>query len=170
MIRQWPPHSSLGYLTPEEFARKSAPLGGGNDAGRARLENAARFPHFPQPRLLRLRWFDFAVRFARKLGGRSASRRRLRNGGRPRGVCTRRPNEDHVYLGSGRMVKQPFLVLKAKDVHPPACAITRIPIAGWMHRLERLVFEPFETGIRRSKVNKPIPFFNEKAMHEVRPT
>jgi putative transposase len=41
------PHSSLGYLTPEEFARKSAPLGCGNDAGCARLENAARFPHSP---------------------------------------------------------------------------------------------------------------------------
>jgi putative transposase len=41
------PHSSLGYLTPEEFARKLAPLGCGNDAGCARLENAARFPHSP---------------------------------------------------------------------------------------------------------------------------
>ena len=39
------PHSSLGYLTPEEFARKLAPRGCGNDAGEARLENASRFPH-----------------------------------------------------------------------------------------------------------------------------
>jgi len=39
------PHSSLGYLTPEEFARTLAPRGCGNDAGEARLENATRLPH-----------------------------------------------------------------------------------------------------------------------------
>lgn len=37
------PHSALGYLTPEEFA-KSAETGRGKDAGCARLENASRFP------------------------------------------------------------------------------------------------------------------------------
>jgi putative transposase len=38
------PHSALGYLTPEEFAKSWAATGGGKDAGGARLENASRFP------------------------------------------------------------------------------------------------------------------------------
>jgi len=38
------PHSSLGYRTPEEFAKNAAAMGCGKDAGCARLENAARFP------------------------------------------------------------------------------------------------------------------------------
>jgi len=37
------PHSSLSYLTPEEFAR-AMETGCGNDGGRAALENASRFP------------------------------------------------------------------------------------------------------------------------------
>jgi len=37
------PHSSLGYLTPDEFARKAA-TGYGKEGGYATLENAARFP------------------------------------------------------------------------------------------------------------------------------
>ena len=37
------PHSSLGYRTPEEFAREAA-TGYGKDGGLAPLENAARFP------------------------------------------------------------------------------------------------------------------------------
>ena len=38
------PHSALGYLTPEEFAKSWAATGRGKDAGGARLENASRFP------------------------------------------------------------------------------------------------------------------------------
>jgi putative transposase len=38
------PHSALGYLTPEEFAKSWAATGGGKDAGGTRLENAPRFP------------------------------------------------------------------------------------------------------------------------------
>jgi hypothetical protein len=38
------PHSALGYLTPEEFAKSWAATGCGKDAGGARLENAPRFP------------------------------------------------------------------------------------------------------------------------------
>ena len=38
------PHSSLGYRTPEEFAKNAAATGCGKDAGCARLENAPRFP------------------------------------------------------------------------------------------------------------------------------
>jgi len=39
------PHSSLGYRTPEEFARAAGGgKGGGKDGGCAPLENAARFP------------------------------------------------------------------------------------------------------------------------------
>jgi putative transposase len=38
------PHSALGYLTPEEFAKSWAATGYGKDAGGARLENASRFP------------------------------------------------------------------------------------------------------------------------------
>jgi putative transposase len=38
------PHSALGYLTPEEFAKSWAATGCGKDAGEARLENAPRFP------------------------------------------------------------------------------------------------------------------------------
>jgi hypothetical protein len=37
------PHSSLGYRTPEEFAREAA-RGCGKGGGCAPLENAARFP------------------------------------------------------------------------------------------------------------------------------
>ena len=38
------PHSALGYLTPEEFAKSWAASNCGKDAGGARLENASRFP------------------------------------------------------------------------------------------------------------------------------
>jgi len=42
------PHSSLGYRTPEEFAREVGGENGcGKDGGRATLENAARFPLSP---------------------------------------------------------------------------------------------------------------------------
>jgi len=41
------PHSSLGYLTPEEFARKEKEAGGGKDVGCAHLENVADVSHFP---------------------------------------------------------------------------------------------------------------------------
>ena len=40
------PHSSLGYLTPDEYARRWQ-QGYGKDAGCARLENAAGVSHFP---------------------------------------------------------------------------------------------------------------------------
>ena len=35
------PHSSLGYLTPNEFAARSAKASGGNDGDKAALENAS---------------------------------------------------------------------------------------------------------------------------------
>ena len=41
------PHSSLGYLTPEEFARKAKEAGRGKDVGCAHLENVADVSHFP---------------------------------------------------------------------------------------------------------------------------
>jgi putative transposase len=41
------PHSSLGYLTPAEFACRAKEQGGGKDAGQARLENAVGVSHFP---------------------------------------------------------------------------------------------------------------------------
>jgi putative transposase len=41
------PHSSLGYLTPDEFARRLRQQDGGKDAGCARLENAVGVSHFP---------------------------------------------------------------------------------------------------------------------------
>jgi putative transposase len=41
------PHSSLGYLTPEEFARNAKEVGRGKDAGCAHLENVADVSHFP---------------------------------------------------------------------------------------------------------------------------
>jgi putative transposase len=41
------PHSSLGYLTPEEFARKAKDEGRGKDVGCAHLENVADVFHFP---------------------------------------------------------------------------------------------------------------------------
>ncbi len=40
------PHSSLGYLTPDEFARRWQQQGHGKDAGCARLENAVGVSHF----------------------------------------------------------------------------------------------------------------------------
>jgi len=40
------PHSALGYLTPEEFAKSWAATDCGKDAVGARLENASRFPLF----------------------------------------------------------------------------------------------------------------------------
>jgi putative transposase len=43
------PHSSLSYLTPNEFAAQS---GRGKDADSVSLENAAAFPTLPPPRLL----------------------------------------------------------------------------------------------------------------------
>ncbi len=49
------PHSSLGYRTPEEFAREmSSPKGCGKDGGSATLENATRFPlsHSPDDGVL----------------------------------------------------------------------------------------------------------------------
>jgi hypothetical protein len=42
------PHSSLSYLTPEEFAR-AMETGCGNDGGRAALENTSRFPPSHSP-------------------------------------------------------------------------------------------------------------------------
>ena len=44
LYNQVRPHSALGYLTPEEFAKSWATTGGGKDAGGTRLENAPRFP------------------------------------------------------------------------------------------------------------------------------
>ena len=41
------PHSSLGYLTPEEFARTAKELGRGKDVGCAHLENVQDVSHFP---------------------------------------------------------------------------------------------------------------------------
>ena len=44
------PHSSLGYRTPQEFAREmSRQKGYGKDSGSATLENATRFPLFHSP-------------------------------------------------------------------------------------------------------------------------
>ena len=41
------PHSSLGYLTPEEFARKAAQEGRGKDVDCVHLENVGDVSHFP---------------------------------------------------------------------------------------------------------------------------
>jgi putative transposase len=41
------PHSSLGYLTPQEFARRAIPESRGKDGGKAALENASGASHFP---------------------------------------------------------------------------------------------------------------------------
>jgi putative transposase len=41
------PHSSLGYLTPKEFAIQAAAESCGKDGGRAALENASGVSHFP---------------------------------------------------------------------------------------------------------------------------
>jgi len=41
------PHSSLGYLTPDEFARRWQHQGRRKDVGSARLENACGVSHFP---------------------------------------------------------------------------------------------------------------------------
>jgi putative transposase len=44
------PHSSLGYLTPQEFACRAIQESRGKDGGKAALENALAFPTFPQLR------------------------------------------------------------------------------------------------------------------------
>ena len=41
------PHSSLGYLTPQEFASRALPESRGKDGGKAALENASGASHFP---------------------------------------------------------------------------------------------------------------------------
>jgi hypothetical protein len=43
------PHSSLGYLTPAEFAQKAKGEGRWKDVGCAHLENVADVSHFPTP-------------------------------------------------------------------------------------------------------------------------
>jgi putative transposase len=75
------PHSALGYLTPEEFAKSWAATGYGKDAGRSPLGKRFAFPTFPQPRRRRERSYDSCVRELKpgesliipglKMGGRS---------------------------------------------------------------------------------------------------